>query len=217
MLLMIKIIQNHSRFLIFSFEELFNSRIIVVTEVPFTHREELQYVKSIGDSCLDPNHTGKKSKEDSSNHLDPPRRNPMRLQSLLSHDKHEEINYVGRYPVAEEYFQHMIQFICRDRSVRIPDSRLEGIFVGDRLSIVDHLAPSHFLLVGAGQIVHGYVFWLLRALSFHVRNCHEAVDGKVNWDNLSSILSVAKHRANHALSCCNHNTHWTVQVVHPAG
>lgn len=78
----------------------------------------------------------------------------------------------------------MLQLVRRDRSVGIPHPRLKGIFVGEPLAVVDHLAPSHFLLVRTRQVVHGHVLGLLLALRLNIRNGHETIDSKVHRNDL---------------------------------
>lgn len=109
---------------------------------------------------------------------------PSSLQSLLSHDEHEEINQISGQPVEEHRSQELLHFIRGYSSIRVPDSCLERIFVGDLLSHQDHFAPGHLLLVRTGQVVNRHVFTLLLLLRLHVWNGDQSIDGKVHGDYL---------------------------------
>lgn len=84
----------------------------------------------------------------------------------------------------EEHLQQVLQLIRGDRSVGIPNARLEGVFVGELLALVDHLAPRHFLFVGTREIVDGNLLGLGLRLGLHIGDCNQTVNCKVHWNDL---------------------------------
>lgn len=116
----------------------------------------------------------------------------------------------------EQHIDIVMQSIGGYAAIRIPETRLHWVLIANLFAHLNHLAPLHLAMIGARDIINGYIH---RSL-FHCKLIWydaEAIDCIIHRYDLGFVACIDEHGSNDALASAHHQASGSIQIIHPAG